>query len=145
MSIGNNILLVDDHPMVATAIKMVLSKSTLVNEVQAVGSQKEALQFLKANNVALAILDIELEDSDGFSLYKRAVSAGFTGKVLFLSAKQDKHIIRTAVNFGAQGVVNKSESLVDHASAVEISLRGSTFFPHEHLIASDKALAGLLR
>ncbi len=42
MSIGNDILLVDDHPMVATAIKMVLAKSTLVNEVQAVASQKEA-------------------------------------------------------------------------------------------------------
>lgn len=146
MSIGNNILLVDDHPMVATAIKMVLAKSTLVNEVQAVGSQKEALQFLKSNNVALAILDIELEDSDGFSLYKRAVSSGFTGKVLFLSAKQDKHMIRTAAKLGAQGFVNKAESLEleDISSAVEMILRGYTFFPQEHLIASEKDIDELL-
>ena len=58
MSIGNDILLVDDHPMVATAIKMVLAKSTLVNEVQAVASQKEALQFLKTNNIALAFFRV---------------------------------------------------------------------------------------
>lgn len=130
--------------MVATAIKMVLAKSTLVNEVQAVGSQKEALQFLKSNNVALAILDIELEDSDGFSLYKRAVSSGFTGKVLFLSAKQDKHIIRTAAKLGAQGFVNKAESLEDISSAVEMILRGYTFFPQEYLIASEKDIDELL-
>ncbi|MCF7500326.1 response regulator transcription factor [Pseudoalteromonas sp. L1] len=144
MSIGNDILLVDDHPMVATAIKMVLAKSTLVNEVHAVASQKEALQFLKIHNIALAILDIELEDSDGFSLYKRAVSNGFAGKVLFLSAKHDKHIIRTAAKLGAQGFVNKAESLEDISAAVEMILRGYTFFPQEHLIASEKDIDELL-
>lgn len=35
----------------------------------------------------LVILDIELEDLDGFSLYKCVVSSGFFGKVLFLLVK----------------------------------------------------------
>lgn len=140
----NNILVVDDHPMVCSAIKTSLSKSPLVHLVETVATQKDALEYIKQHEVALMVLDIELEDSDGFSLYKRALLNNFKGKVLFLLAKQDKHIIRTAAKLGAQGFVNKAESLEDITSAVELILRGFTFFPQEHLISHEKDIDQLL-
>ncbi|KPH61548.1 hypothetical protein AMS58_14460 [Pseudoalteromonas porphyrae] len=144
MNIRNNVLIVDDHPMVCAAIKTTLGTSALVGDIYTVASQKAALDALKKNNITLIILDIELEDSDGFSLYKRALLDGYKGHVLFLSAKQDKHIIRTAAKLGAQGFINKAESLEDITSAVELILRGFTFFPQGDLVSNDKDLDEIL-
>ena len=138
MNTTNDVLVVDDHPMVCAAIKTALSKSALVNSTHAVASQKTALEHLRINKCDLMILDIELEESDGFSLYKRAMLDGYKGRVLFLSAKQDKHIIRMAAKLGSQGFINKAESLENITSAVELILRGFTFFPQEDLLTHDK-------
>ncbi|MDP2635922.1 MAG: response regulator [Pseudoalteromonas sp.] len=144
MNTTHDVLVVDDHPMVCAAIKTALSKSALVNGIYAVASQKEALEYLRVNKCDLIILDIELEESDGFSLYKRACLAGYKGRVLFLSAKQDKHIIRTAAKLGSQGFINKAESLENITSAVELILKGFTFFPQEDLLTHDKDIDQIL-
>ncbi len=144
MNTTNDLLIVDDHPMVCAAIKTALIKSPFVNDIYAVADQKSALDHIKNYHCELLILDIELEESDGFSLFKRALLEGYKGKVLFLSAKQDKHIIRTAAKLGAQGFINKAESLEDITSAVELILRGFTFFPQDDLLINEKDIDQIL-
>ncbi|MCQ8877618.1 response regulator transcription factor [Pseudoalteromonas shioyasakiensis] len=144
MNTANDVLIVDDHPMVCAAIKTALNKSSLVNDIYAVASQKSAIEHIKKYHFGLIILDIELEESDGFSIYKRALLDGYKGRALFLSAKQDKHIIRTAAKLGAQGFINKAESLEDITSAVELILRGFTFFPQEDLLINEKDIDQIL-
>lgn len=125
------VLVVDDHPMVGAAVKAYLSESEAVGETDSVRTYSEAVTWCKENPVELVILDIELEDSDGFVLYKKLRSNGFTGKVLFLSAKSDSHYIKLAMKLKAEGFINKTESLKDIVSAVEMILRGFSFFPQQ--------------
>ncbi|MDQ9091293.1 response regulator transcription factor [Pseudoalteromonas haloplanktis] len=141
---GKKILVVDDHPMVAAAVKSYLSESELISHIDAVSTTKEALQWCKEHLVDLVILDIELEDSDGFSLYKKLLSNGYEGKALFLSAKSDLHYVRLAVKLRSQGFINKTESLKDIVSAVEMIIKGFTFFPQQHHEQEQMTLDSIL-
>ncbi|WP_167542983.1 response regulator transcription factor [Pseudoalteromonas prydzensis] len=124
-------LIVDDHPLVGAAITATLKESPLIADTFFVSEPKAALAFLRLHRIELLILDIELGNTDGFSLYRRALLNGYNGKVLFLSAKHANHLIRIAAKLGAQGVINKSESLENISLAIELVLRGQVYFPHD--------------
>lgn len=96
------------------------------------------------HRIELLILDIELGNTDGFSLYRRALLNGYNGKVLFLSAKHANHLIRIAAKLGAQGVINKSESLENISLAIELVLRGQVYFPHDGGVYNKKDLDQIL-
>ena len=144
MSIRKNVLIVDDHPMVGAAITATLKESPLIADTFSVSDPKDALALMKLHYIELLILDIELGNTDGFSLYRRALLNGYNGKVLFLTAKQANHCVRTATKLGAQGVINKSESLENISLAIESVLRGRIYFPHDECQCNDQDLDQIL-
>ena len=83
-------MIVDDHPAIRVAIRALLSQSEEFSTIYESVDGSEALETLKNTPVDLVIIDIELPNFDGFSLLKKLQQRGFTGKSLFLSAKNEQ-------------------------------------------------------
>lgn len=103
-------LIVDDHPLVCSAIKSLLHKVNYIKEVQTTCTTKDALNIVKDGNINLLILDINLGDGNGFELLRRIKAHGYEGKTLFLSASDNPTLINTARELGANGYICKSEN-----------------------------------
>ncbi|MBW5824469.1 response regulator [Yersinia kristensenii] len=126
-------MIVDDHPAIRAAIRALLSQRNEFSTIYEPSDGSEALEILKNNTIVLVIIDIELPNFDGFSLLKKLQQRGFTGKSLFLSAKNEQSFAVRALQAGANGLISKNKDISEILFAVQRILRGYSFFPSETL------------
>ena len=63
-----NIYIIDDHPLVAGGIAMMLKDVAYVNITGTATTANEAATYLKDNKPEIILLDISLPDMDGLQL-----------------------------------------------------------------------------
>ncbi|MCG9659575.1 response regulator transcription factor [Vibrio mediterranei] len=105
------IVVVDDHPIVAKAVVDCIKTISLDFEVISFTKAQQALVYIVSSTVDLVILGIELDKGDGFSFYRRIQSSGFSGKLIFFTALENESYIETARRLGVDGYCTKSMPL----------------------------------
>lgn len=117
------ILLVDDHAMFRTGLRMVLSSHIPDAEVVEAGALAEAMA-LSALQPDLVLLDIKLpglNGVEGIALLRRQWPEV---PVLMLSAMDEPETVRLATERGASGFVSKAQSAEDIVEAVKGAVQG---------------------
>ncbi|MDD3904334.1 MAG: response regulator transcription factor [Sphaerochaeta sp.] len=100
-----NILIIDDDE----AIRKLLSKVMVSNgmEPTTVSSGESALALLKTREFNLILLDITLEDMDGFTVLKHLRSWGIHTPVIIISGKTEDYDALYGLNLGADDYITK--------------------------------------
>ncbi|USD61332.1 response regulator transcription factor [Vibrio sp. SCSIO 43140] len=101
-------LVVDDHPLVGEAIRQLVSSISLHFRVHLANTANEALKIFQQEEIDCLILDIQLEEGDGFDLYRRLKRKGYSGKTLFCSSITSTSFVETALKMGADGYFTKN-------------------------------------
>ncbi|WP_373953630.1 response regulator [Vibrio pomeroyi] len=123
-----NCLIFDDHPLVCVAIKSLVESSPHITQVNVASELKTANEFVRKSNIDLLILDVNLNDCDGFDFYRRIRAHGFKGRVVFYSAETSAYYSEMAFKVGAHGYVCKSEHYNVLKDAIEAIAKGYSFF-----------------
>lgn len=126
-----NFLIVDDHPLICAAVTNILNKQSYTHSIQYAHSVLDAMKVIKEGEVNFLILDIDLVNSDGFELLRRARAFGYKGHVLFVSGHENSLYSNTAYQLGANGYISKGEDLNIIKDAVDGILKGYTLFKAE--------------
>lgn len=130
-------LVIDDHPLFRAALEVALVKSNVEAEnIRSVGSIADAVIALKTNSYSLALLDLNLSDSQDFEGLSKIRSVNQTIPIIIVSATESKQAYTTASALGASGYIPKSTSLNDMTKSIITVLSGETSFP---LALSSKA------
>ena len=99
------ILAVDD-----AAISLTMLKKSLVDEpykLTCVTSGENALQFLKANDPDLFILDIEMPKMNGYELAEKIRENGHEAPIIFLTGNSTKECVAKAIQAGGSDFIVK--------------------------------------
>jgi DNA-binding NarL/FixJ family response regulator len=111
--VPQTIVLVDDDPDVHDSLRMLMLANRLVNPVTSLKGQRELQDYLARDDYEppdVLIIDLRLQDGDGFSCIRMAADSPRTRERTALIAVSN-HIrdadIRQAVFFGADAVVEK--------------------------------------
>ncbi|EJF29226.1 fimbria biosynthesis transcriptional regulator FimZ [Enterobacter sp. Ap-916] len=141
-----SVIIMDEHPIVRMSIEVLLQKNKDINVVLKTDDGREVIDYMRANPVDLVILDVELPNTDGFTLLKRIKGLQEKTKILFLSSKSESFYAGRAIQAGANGFVSKRKEQEDIFNAVEMLLSGYSFFPSEtlHFISSHKSRRGTM-
>ncbi|MFH1676890.1 MAG: response regulator, partial [bacterium] len=101
-----NILLIDDDPMIADVVKMMLGESFKLHPAQ---SGNIGMDILRTHHIDLVLLDWMIPGIDGLSfLVAMKTDERFANiPVIFLSAKAESEIIRMGIEAGADGFITK--------------------------------------
>lgn len=100
-----NVILVDDRKLILTGGLPVLKEVIPSAAVAGFTDADEALEFAKANRVALAFLDIELRNTSGLDLCRSLLEINPHTNVVYLTAYPDYSL--DAWNTGACGFMLK--------------------------------------
>jgi DNA-binding NarL/FixJ family response regulator len=139
------ILIVDDHALVRRGMKEVvtdiLSADHSPLSIQEADQAREALDFVRAQQWDLVLLDLSLPDRNGLEVLREIKSAQPILPVLALGLHAEDHFALRAFRAGASGFLSKDKGVTDMAVAVKKVLEGDRYISPE--LAQHLAVQGL--
>lgn len=101
------VLLVDDHPMIAAALNMLLRGTDyeLLERARTVAEAHKLLSKLKPD---LLLLDVHLPDGSGLDVLRKLTNARSRPAVILLTAGMDEAQLLTAAELEPEGMVLKT-------------------------------------
>ena len=115
------ILVVEDEKEIADTLNYILSSENF--EPIWVATAEQALEKLKSNEIALAILDVGLPDKTGFELLKSFRKSGSDIPVIFLTARAEEIDRIIGLELGADDYVCKPFSPREVVTRVKVILK----------------------
>ena len=123
-----NLLLVDDHKIVRSGLKTLLSDLNF-DQIDEADSGRVAYSLAQENSYSLIIMDISMEGMSGLDALSKIITRIPKQKILILSMHDSDLVIEKAKKLGAMGFVTKSDISDNLFQAVEQILNGEYFFP----------------
>src|SRR5262245_38193724 len=127
------ILVVDDHPMMADALRLALLTLERAADVVCVGDLAGALAASAEDTFDLALLDLGLPDCAGHDGLARLREERPYLPVVVVSGANDPEVIVSALDLGAMGYIPKTAAREVLLNAVRLVASGGIFVPVEAL------------
>ncbi|NUU65479.1 response regulator transcription factor [Enterobacteriaceae bacterium BIT-l23] len=134
------VIIVDDHPVIRFAVKMLLERSGM-EVIAETDNGVDALQKTRDLAPDLVLLDIGLPKVDGFQVLQRLRALDMPLKILILTSQQSAHFAQRCQKAGADGFVTKSDDLSELLDAIRIVMRDYSFFPQPAYATSSAQIA----
>jgi len=128
-----NILIVDDHRLVADGLALILSRAmpeASISTSNNVRSVLEDQQTLEQQNLILA--DLNMPNLDGFAFLSALKKRGIKVPVIIVSAQENKVDIERVLKDGAQGFIPKNAPSIEFITGIKAVEDGKVYVP-EHL------------
>lgn len=124
------VLLVDDHPLVLSALQQVIQRVGSDTTVVGVDSAAGARAALRDDSdFDLVLLDLALGDADGFDVLVEFRAAYPAVPVVVVSASDRASDVIRAIDSGAMGFVPKRSSHGELHEALRMVMTGSMYVP----------------
>ncbi len=134
------ILIVDDHPLVCSALETTLRQGLEDPEILMAHSAADALRIIgERSDLDLVLLDLKLPDVEGFQGLSQLRKAAPRLPILVLSGLDDARLADLVEGYGALGFLNKMADAEEIIAAVTAVLNGETVFPNDDKAAKAQA------
>jgi two-component system, NarL family, invasion response regulator UvrY len=133
------ILIVDDHPIVASGCRALLAGDPDVAILEASDAESGEGVFV-SERPDVCVLDINLPGVSGFELARRILARDGAARIIMFSMNDDPIFAARAIEAGAKGYVSKSGDPGDLLEAIRKVGGGGVFLPSA--IAQSIAFAG---
>jgi DNA-binding NarL/FixJ family response regulator len=123
-----NLLLVDDHAIVTDGLQALLSDEPefVIKGVAQNGAM--AIDMLEVLKVDVVLMDIDMPEMDGVQATKIIKSKMPDKKILMLTMHDEKAMIKTLVEIGADGYLLKNSSKDELVTALRALQSGQSYF-----------------
>ena len=122
-----DVLIADDHPIVRSGIKQILSEEIKLLRFGEAHCAKEAFENISKNKWDILILDINLPDMNGLEVLRQVKIAQPDLPVLVLTVLEEDQIAVRVLKAGAAGFITKNTMPDDLVSAVKKIHSGGRF------------------
>src|SRR5215208_2876809 len=136
------VLIVDDHAVVRSGIRLLLAQEPDIEPVGEAGTGREAVFEVRALKPDVVLMDVVMPDQTGLEVLPTLLHEHPETKVLFLSMQDDPRYVREAFAAGASGYVLKEAADAEVVAAVREVARGGRYINPElgaRLVAAEAA------
>lgn len=131
------ILIVDDHPVVVLALKIILEQSGF-EVIAETNNGVDALKLIKELSPDAVILDIGIPQLDGLEVIERSRKLVKSPPILVLTAQPSDHFVSRCIQAGASGFVSKQKDMNEVTGALRAIITGHSYFP---IISNNNMIA----
>lgn len=126
MTTKHSILVVDDHPITQSGLRLLFSRYDKYEIVEALDRGATASAFVQSQPVDIVILDLNMPDVRGVNVLAEIIgSRDMT--VIILTGESQFNEIDYALKLGARGVVSKADPPEEIIAACEAALAGEIY------------------
>ena len=134
------VLIVDDHAVVRSGLRLVLQADEGIEPVGEAGSAREAIFEARTLKPDVILLDVVMPDQSGLEIIPTLLKENPDAKVLVLSMQDDPRYVREAFDAGASGYVLKEAADSEVVAAVREVAGGGRYVDPElgaRLVAAE--------
>lgn len=135
------VFLVDDHALVRTGMRMILSAETDIEVIGEAGSGEQALPQIRKLKPDVVLCDLHLPGVSGLEVTERIVKGDHDTRVVVVSVLEDGPIPRRVIEAGASGYVGKGGDPAELLRAIRDVARGKRYLASG--VAQNLALSGI--
>lgn len=121
------ILIVDDHAVLRTGLKLLLEAQKDMKVVGETGSGKEALQMAEDLKPRVILLDLSLDDLNGLDILLELKNIDGQIKVLVLTMHDDEGYLHKVLERGGDGYILKKAADIELLTAIRAVNRDEVF------------------
>lgn len=121
------ILIVDDHAVLRTGLKLLLEAQKDMKVVGETGSGKEALQIAEDLKPRVILLDLSLDDLNGLDILIELKNIDRQIKVLVLTMHDDEGYLHKVLERGGDGYILKKAADIELLTAIRAVNRDEIF------------------
>jgi DNA-binding NarL/FixJ family response regulator len=123
------ITLVDDHPLFADSIKLILLQQNNIDEVTTYSNGSDFLLNCKTETPDIIILDLMMPGIDGLKVLENYcnIVADRKAKIIILSFIENSQTIKQALKLGASGFMSKTSTIDEVVQAINEVAGGNKF------------------
>lgn len=123
----NNFLLVDDHSIVRSGIKVLIRENFSAISIGEAENSSQIKEMISQREYDLVMLDINLPDTDFISLLQWMSTKGIVKKVLVFTTHTDDIYGVRSIQLGVGGFVNKTAPDHEIVNAIRLVLAGRKY------------------
>lgn len=135
------VFIVDDHALVRTGMRMILSAETDIEVLGEAESGEEALPQIRRLKPDVVLCDLHLPGVSGLEITERIVKGDYGTRVIIVSVLEDGPLPKRLIAAGASGYVGKGGDAAELLRAVRDVARGKRYLASA--IAQNLALSGI--
>ncbi|MGP1678464.1 MAG: response regulator transcription factor [Burkholderiales bacterium] len=136
-----NILLIDDHALLRGGMRFLLRSLDADLEMDEASNGTQALELVAARSYDLLLLDLKMPGLNGMDALAALRAAVPGTPLVVLSAEDDPHVVRAAIEAGAMGFIPKSSTPEVLIQALRLVLAQGVYLPSAALEAARLALS----
>ena len=121
---GTRLLLVDDHILFREGLTRLLASEPDFEIAGHCGTSSDAVAMLQTNPVDILLLDFDIGKDHGSQLIAAARGAGYTGKILMVTAGMNARQSSIALKLGASGIFLKHNPPSSLVQAIRLVMSG---------------------
>jgi two-component system, NarL family, invasion response regulator UvrY len=133
------VLIVDDHPIVASGCRTVLADEPEIAILEAADAES-AERVFAAEHPDICVVDVNLPTVSGFELARRLLAHDASARIIMFSMNDDPVFVSRAIETGAKGYVSKTGDPQDLVDAIREVGKGGVYLPSA--LARSMAFAG---
>jgi two-component system response regulator NreC len=138
--VSTRVLIVDDHAVVRSGLRLVLESEEGIEPVGEAGSAREAVFEARSTKPDVILLDVVMPDQSGLEIIPQLLHENPDVRILVLSMQDDPQYVREAFAAGASGYVLKEAADSEVVDAVREVAGGGRYVHPElgaRLIAAE--------
>jgi len=121
------VLIVDDHALVRSGLRMLLEAEKGFEVVEEAGSAEEAVRKARLEKPDIILLDVTMPGRSGLEATPDILEAAPKAKILVLSMQDDPHYVREAFAAGASGYLLKEAADAELVQAIQEVAEGRRY------------------
>jgi two-component system invasion response regulator UvrY len=135
------VFIVDDHALVRTGMRMILSAQTDIEVVGDVETGEAALPLIRRLKPDVVLCDLHLPGLSGLEVTERVTQGSSGPRVIIVSVLEDGPMPRRLLEAGASGYVGKGGDAQELLNAIRDVARGKRYLANS--VAQSIALSGV--
>jgi two-component system invasion response regulator UvrY len=135
------VFVIDDHALVRTGFRLILSNETDMDVVGEAASGEEGLPLIRKLKPDVVLCDLHLPGVSGLEITERIVRGDSGSRVIIVTVQEDGPMPRRLLDAGASGYLGKGCAAEELLRAVRDVARGKRYVGNE--MAQRMALGGM--